>query len=197
MSAITVFTRTGVAALGLCLAGATLSACAPVDGTNAAGSAGATSQSTVQPSASTTTAAVVTLPAAVQTTVAAAATTPAAPAAPTTGPSTCPSVEQEFVHIDSVSVDPATGLNRITAEKAEIQCGPGVEDDQQFVTIGSPATYDVSTAVKVTLANLSGASSPGTWHELATGNLSEFGGYFGIDFNNAGLITVIDEYFHP
>jgi hypothetical protein len=196
MSAITVFTRTGVAALGLCLAGATLSACAPVDGTNAAGSAGATSQSTVQPSASTTTADVVTLPAAAQTT-AVATTAPTTPAAPTTGPSTCPSVEQEFVHIDSVSVDPATGLNRITAEKAEIQCGPGVEDDQQFVTIGSPATYDVSTAVKVTLANLSGASSPGTWHELATGNLSEFGGYFGIDFNDAGLITVIDEYFHP
>jgi len=200
------FTRMGLATLGLCLTGVTLAGCSQAGGANAGGSASGTAQAIPLPAltlpAGSASAAVPTAAAPVATrvaAVAAAATTQAAPPPnpPAPTPSICPAAEFRFVHISAVGVDPATGLNDFTGELAEIQCGPGVEDDQQYVTIGQPVVYDVWANVTIKLVGNGNGPVDVTWAQFAASDLGEYGGYYGFDVNNGGLATVIDQYFHP
>ena len=206
MRTTTVFVRAGAMALGVALAGAALTACGAVSGTSTAASAPASAQTGIGstpdqltlPSIPPTTA-----PTTVPT--APAATAPAVPvvsvktaAAPTPTPSLCPTKFFRFVHISAVGVDAATGRKDFTAENAEIECGPGVPDDQQFVTVGQPVVYDVSPGgVTINLTTTSGGSVSSTWAQFTASDISEFGGYYGFNVGPTGLVTEIDESWHP
>lgn len=203
----TVFTRTGLAILGVGLAAMTLTGCV-AESTTAGGSAATASQPGAQSAGLTTPPAMLTLPAApgsaaAPTTRAAggaatgAPAVPAVPAAPAATPSTCPADDAMFVHISATGVDAATGLRDFTAELAEIQCGAGVDDDRQFVTVGQPLVYDVSTAATFNLVGTDNTPYAVSWTQFNNSGISEYGGYYGIDFSDSGLVTVINQYFHP
>ena len=207
MSTSTVFVRAGLVALGLGLVGAALTGCGAVSGTSTAGSAPTAAQTGIVstpdqltlPSIPATTAPATTPP------TAPAPTAPAVPAvavktpvAPAPTPSICPAKDFRFVHISAVGVDPATGRKDFTAENAEIECGPGVPDDQQFVTIGQPVVYDVSPGgVTIYLAGQDGSAVSSTWAQFTASNIGEYGGYYGFNVGPTGLVTEIDQSWHP
>lgn len=201
MNRATVFTRTGLALLGVGLAAMALSGCAPIAGASAT-TASPTSGTSAGP---TTPQAALTLPAAPgSTTVPAAAAAggaatgaPAAPAAPAATPSTCPADDAMFVHISATGTDQAKGLRDFTAELAEIQCGPGVDDDRQFVTVGQPLVYDISTNATFNLVGTDNTPYSVSWTQFNNSGINAYGGYYGLDFTDNGLVTVINQYFHP
>lgn len=198
MNRATVFTRTGLALLGVGLAAMALSGCAPIAGASAT-TASPTSGTSAGP---TTPQAALTLPAAPgSTTVPAAAAAggaaTGAPAAPAATPSTCPADDAMFVHISATGTDQAKGLRDFTAELAEIQCGPGVDDDRQFVTVGQPLVYDVSTNATFNLVGTDNTPYSVSWTQFNNSGINAYGGYYGLDFTDNGLVTVINQYFHP
>ena len=198
MNRATVFTRTGLALLGVGLAAMALSGCAPIAGASAT-TASPTSGTSAGP---TTPQAALTLPAAPgSTTVPAAAAAggaaTGAPAAPAATPSTCPADDAMFVHISATGTDQAKGLRDFTAELAEIQCGPGVDDDRQFVTVGQPLVYDISTNATFNLVGTDNTPYSVSWTQFNNSGINAYGGYYGLDFTDNGLVTVINQYFHP
>lgn len=216
MTSNLVRTRIGTIALGACLAGAALAGCTAAGSTNAGGFGGGGAGSALPgppltlpaippTSAPATTAAPVQPPAApvaVTTTNAprppAPPTPPAPPIVPTPTASLCPSKFFRFVHISAVGVDPATSRDDFTGELAEIECGPGVPDDQQYITVGPPVVYDLSPGgATIDLVSNDGQGEPVTWDQFIQSDIGEYGGYYGFNVDNTGLVTELDESFHP
>jgi hypothetical protein len=73
----------------------------------------------------------------------------------------------------------------------------GIPNDAEYVVTGPAVDYGVSTTVKITAFNHGGQPYSQSWSQFAASNLNEYGGFYGIDFNNGSLVTVIDRYFHP
>lgn len=202
MNTHVVRTRVGSVIAGVCLTGFALVGCSSTAAPAGASTTGAlsTGGAGAGPSAAATTAASAGLaatPIPVDQAPDPTAPTAAIASAPDASPSVCPSLETEFVKITSVGDDPANGAHRITAAKAEIICGPGVPDDNEYLTVGSPQTFDVSPSAKIQLILSDARPSPATWSQLTDISLESYGGYFGIDVDETGLVTTIDEYYHP
>ena len=120
---------------------------------------------------------------------------PSSPPSPT--PTPCPIPEQRFVRVLSIAVDPATHHEELVAQPAKGLCGGGIPNDVEYVVTGPTIDYDVAVTVKITAVDHGGQPYSMSWAQFAASNLNEYGGFYGIDFNNGGLVTVIDQYFHP
>lgn len=198
---MTILTRRLAAAVVLTAAGTALVAGCTAT-TNAAAGATVGTSATSSPSTAPavqlpTGASGTTPPASAPTQAPSSAQPPLSSIPPSPTPTPCSFPEQRFVRVLSIGIDPATNHEELVAQPAKGLCGGGIPNDAEYSVTGPAVDYDVATTVKITAMNHGGQPYSQTWSQFAASNLNEYGGFYGIDFNNGGLVTVIDQYFHP